>query len=153
MQTSNDYTSRLYDLFVFNGADPSSDAALKLDIGLGQAVTSGIQKICQKYIVALLTEKGSVKSDPSYGTFFISNIKISSGLDNNKVQTLFSDASNDAISWLATYDTPTNDDEIIKNVSLLDVAVTYDKIRLKINLITQLDESLTLYYLIPKTTL
>lgn len=149
MRQSSDYSSRFYDLLVLSGATPENDARTPITLGMSSYAISGIQALCQKYISLLLTERTTVKSDPNYGTYFITNLRASGNADKDQIEALFNSASSEAIDWLKLYDTPTHDDEKIKGVELVSTTVTYGDIKLACRLTTEADSS-TILYLTPK---
>lgn len=73
-----DYTGRTVDLLVFDGADGSRDVLVAQQLfseSHAGKVVSGIYKLAQKFLLLLLTEKGSQQYAPDYGTEFMTQLR------------------------------------------------------------------------------
>jgi len=95
--------------------------------GKSRAVT-GIQKLVQRYLLALLTAEGSVRFDKAFGTTVLQELY--SGISRNRasVSNAFNFATADAIDILREEDANTDygeipDDERIKSALLTDFSV------------------------------
>lgn len=94
MATSVDYTGRLVDLFIFQGALPSGDQRISLSFGEGGGeITTGIQKLLQSYAILFLTERGSVPNLPDLGTDFVTTVRQGRIQDETDVKSEFLVAS------------------------------------------------------------
>jgi hypothetical protein len=72
MAVTTDYSNRSVDLFIFQGAKPTGDQFIRPGFGpdSGQ-VTTGIQKLVQKWTILFFTETGSMEYQPDLGTRFL----------------------------------------------------------------------------------
>ena len=74
MTTVADYLGRIVDVLAFPGAKAQGEALLKQELASKDHsgyVCTGIQKLAQRFLLELLTEKGSMKYLPSRGTSFM----------------------------------------------------------------------------------
>ncbi len=72
MAFSVDYTGRLIDLFISQGAKPVGEQPILYGFGEGSGeITSGIQKLVQKWVILFLTEEGTLEYHPTLGTRFL----------------------------------------------------------------------------------
>lgn len=73
-----DYVGRTIDLLAFDGAKASGEAKLIPALvlpGQSGALITGIQKLVQRFLLELLTERGSLEYQPTRGTFFLTRIR------------------------------------------------------------------------------
>jgi hypothetical protein len=103
MAASVDYTGRLMDLFIFQGAKPKGDQLILpgFDGDSGGKVTSGIQKMAQTWAILFLTELGSIPYSPEVGSSFVSNLRLGLIRDESDVQTEFGLAAAQVADQLA----------------------------------------------------
>jgi hypothetical protein len=72
MSVTVDYSGRTIDLFIFQGAKPLGDQLIAPGFGPDSGkVTSGIQKLVQKWAILFLTEIGSMEYHQDLGTRFL----------------------------------------------------------------------------------
>lgn len=72
MALSTNYADRTVDLFIFQGALPAGDQLIHPGFGEDSGeVTTGIQKLMQKWAILFLTETGSLEYHPDLGTRFL----------------------------------------------------------------------------------
>jgi hypothetical protein len=72
MAFTTDYSKRMIDLFIFQGAKPLGDQLIAPGFGPGSGqITSGIQKLVQKWAILFLTEIGSMEYHAELGTRFL----------------------------------------------------------------------------------
>lgn len=72
MAFTTDYSGRTIDLFIFQGAKPLGDQLIAPGFGPDSGkITSGIQKLVQKWAILFLTEIGSMEYHPELGTRFL----------------------------------------------------------------------------------
>jgi hypothetical protein len=146
MATSVDYTGRTVDLLGFQNTAPSGQTEVSLalfgDDGRSH-VTTGIQKVAQRFVLGLLTEKGSQFHDPSYGTYFLRELKLGGSNNNARFQLVFNNASVDILSQQnvrLTGDEP--DDEVLASVVLQSFSFpTPDKLMMTVKLLSRAGES------------
>ena len=72
MAFTTDYSGRTIDLFIFQGAKPLGDQLIAPGFGPGSGkITTGIQKLVQKWAILFLTEIGSMEYHAELGTRFL----------------------------------------------------------------------------------
>jgi hypothetical protein len=79
MSTIIDYVGRRIDVLAFQGATPSGNRLLTQALavtGGGGNVCAGIQKLSQRFIVELLTERGSMPYAKQRGTDLITRARL-----------------------------------------------------------------------------
>lgn len=73
-----DYVGRYVDLVVFHGTEAVGDVPLTQALtppGQSGAVSTGIVKLGQRFLLELLTERGSVLYRPSRGSTFLTEVR------------------------------------------------------------------------------
>lgn len=120
---STDYTGRFVDLFIAQGASAAGEQELTLSLGdMRGRVTTGVQKAAQTFVILFLTEKGSSRHDPDYGTNFLFAIRRTNA-SQSKVRVAFREAAQDAINQQASYRrSDASDDEILDTAELVNFA-------------------------------
>lgn len=94
MAVSTNYSGRLVDLFIAQGAKPVGDQKISYGFGEdGGEVTTGIQKLAQTWAMLFLTELGSVPYHPALGTSFLPNVRFKRIKDDTDVRTQFAQAA------------------------------------------------------------
>lgn len=76
--TVQDYVGRTVDYLAFDGAKASGEAKLIPALvlpGQSGALIAGIEKLVQRFLLELLTERGSLEYQPDRGTFFLTRIR------------------------------------------------------------------------------
>ncbi len=98
-------------------------------------LTSGAKKLCQKFVIELLTEKGSLEYLPERGTTFLSRIKSASKeLD---VIAAFSVALRQVIkNFKKEYDRDTPSSERLKSASIVNILVHDEAIQILLAVLT-----------------
>ena len=74
----SDYVSRTIDVLAFRGGVASTEVLLGqslADTVSGGEITTGIQKLAQRWLITLLTELGTVKYKPTMGTTFMTQLR------------------------------------------------------------------------------
>lgn len=129
MSVTSNYTGRLVDLFIFQGAKPLDEQKITLSFGTGGAVTTGVQKMSQVFANHFLTEKGSVPLLPDKGTLFLTAIRQGRILDESSLQSEFVIAT-EAVKRAMSLQAEQNglpEDEQIANIELVSFSI--DKIK------------------------
>ena len=93
--TVQQYKNRTVDLLGFDDAKVSGDALLTQALvlpGQSGALTTGIQKLVQRFLLELLTEAGSLQYEPNRGCLFISEIRAGLVNTSNALFSAFSSA-------------------------------------------------------------
>jgi hypothetical protein len=74
-----DYVNRTVDMLMLTGTRLSGEAQVQMELALpgeGGQITTGIQKLAQRFLLELLTEKGSLLYWPSRGTDFFKEARL-----------------------------------------------------------------------------
>lgn len=154
--TTTNYTQRKKDLHVFQNVNPRGTAVTKLEFGKISNFCAGVQKLVQRYAIALLTNQGSQESTESFGTNLLSKL-YSRNLHLNKADVfpLFNQASNKVHKEFRRYqsDNPgMPEDEQLRSAKLLGVTITNDGVGLDI-LITPVSNTPVQFVIpLPKTS-
>lgn len=75
MAVTIDYTGRLHDLLMFQGAAPFGNRAITTGWGDAGEIVAGIQKVAQTWTILFLTERGTVLGDEERGTDFLRAVR------------------------------------------------------------------------------
>lgn len=89
-QASVDYSGRKVDLFIFQGARLTGDKELYLGFGIAGEMITGIEKLMQTFLSLFLTRLGTVPSNPTLGTDFVTAMQRGRILDDGDVINEFS---------------------------------------------------------------
>ncbi len=81
--TSTDYSNRTKDLHILQGVSPTQKKAINLKFGRFSSYCSGVQKLIQRYTIALLTELGSQVNFNTFGSSLLAELK---GLNTTAAQ-------------------------------------------------------------------
>lgn len=112
-----------------------------------------VQKAIQQWFMFFMTRKGSVLSDPSYGTNFFADLRKSNINDINSINTRFESEAGLVFTWLNKNTNYTDPNEIIEEANL--VKYNFDSktgiLSLVIQFIMQSGNALT--YTSPQTKL
>ena len=122
---STDYTGRLVDLFIMQGAQPAGMRPITtgLDGNNGGKIIAGVQKAAQTFIIIFLTEKGSRLHDAEFGTRFLTTIR-HSNINDSLMAIIFRDAAEDVLTQQERYFVAGQlDDEIISALDLITFTV------------------------------
>lgn len=151
--TLADYLGRTTDLLAFAGAQEGSEQRLEMQLVLpsqGGALIAGIQKLVQRFLLELLTEKGSMRYLPSRGSTFLIDLHSSRWRTPADVTASFSaalvDVRRNLIGEESEADPP---DERFLSASLLSVGLAQDQVRLSIQVVSRAETSRTVLYPLP----
>lgn len=135
----SDYTGRTVDLFFMQGAETSGEQLIEMALGgsSGGQITTGIQKAAQTFLILFLTEKGSKRHDPDFGTRFVTRVRASGGR-TSQVTVAFREAVEDVLTQQEKYRaTNAENDEILNAITLVSFsAVSQTELQLIIQLTT-----------------
>lgn len=126
---TTDYSGRAKDINISPNIDPTKTSAQKVAPGFG-AVSSycaGVQKLVQRFMVALVTVRGSQPAYPAFGTDLLKKISVSSLTTSADLRHAFNFASAKVVSEFRAYQAATPglpDDEQLDTVLLMDVSVS-----------------------------
>jgi hypothetical protein len=107
---------------------------IKLSITDNLAV-DGVQKAVQRFLMALLTTRGSRIDAPDYGTTLLQQLRLGS-IDESVLESYVTQAISETIEWLSNnLDLVSmGDDDVIQSVDLLSVTFTRATLTLEISL-------------------
>lgn len=102
---STDYTGRKKDICITPYVDPRIIGEQQVTYTLGPiaSYTAGIQKLMQRYVIALFTIQGSQKYDPTFGTDFYSTLRSSNLMSVADLSHIFNFANYDVITLFKDY--------------------------------------------------
>lgn len=78
MSTINDYIGRTVDIVAFQGSQPRGEVQLQQILvppGSGGSISTGIVKLGQRFLIELLTIRGSVPHKPGRGSTFMGEVQ------------------------------------------------------------------------------
>lgn len=76
---ASDYIGRTIDVMAYQGVMPSGEVLLSPELVTEQTggnVCAGVQKLAQRFLLELLTEKGSITYSPDRGCEFITDARL-----------------------------------------------------------------------------
>ena len=126
---TTDYSGRAKDINISHTIDPTKTTVQKVTPGFG-AVSSycaGVQKLIQRFMIALVTVRGSQPAYPAFGTDLLNRISVSSLTTVADLKHAFNFASAKVVSDFRAYQAETPglpDDEQLDTALLLDVTVS-----------------------------
>jgi hypothetical protein len=154
-QVTVNYSGRTVDLLIFQNTKPSGEQKISLDFGSenGGEVTTGIQKLAQSFTTLFLTELGSVPSEPTKGSTFVTAVRQQRIRDESDVQAEFNLAVENVRSTLnlAEDQGSFQDDEKFRGATLVKYNLD-DKlgmISLYVNVVSAAGTSRQIYLPIP----
>lgn len=132
-----DYVGRSVDVLAFDDAKASGEAKLSQELVKPKqsgALTTGIQKLAQRFLIELLTEKGSLEYLPERGTFFITQIRAGIIRTSQDLFAAFSTAERELRNNLRLEDNLETDpkDEQYQSATLLNASLFGDMATLTI---------------------
>lgn len=121
VETTN-YSGRLHDLFIMQGAKLRGEQQVELGFGTGGQITTGIQKLAQTFTVLFLTEVGSVPAMLTRGTRFVTAVRQGRIIDESSLQSEFALAVEELRQILDLEAEATNppDDEAFASATLVN---------------------------------
>lgn len=145
------YTGRTVDYLAFDNAKPVGDTQLtQLLVQPGQsgALITGIEKLVQRFLIELLTEKGSLEYDLARGTFFITQIRAGLLRTSQDLFAAFSSAEVDLRNNLQLEEDIAVDpaDECYRSATLIAASLFGDMATLTIRVLSMADEDRTVVY-------
>lgn len=146
MATTTDYTGRMVDLLMLQGT--TSSGVAEVDLALADSdgksyVTTGIQKISQRFLIGLMTELGSQTHEPGFGTLFMIEVKYGAANSSAKFQIAFRNAAAAIIAQQNTRLTGNEpDDEVLTEANLVSYSFpTPDRIIMNVELTSRAGSS------------
>ena len=148
--TITEYAGRTSDVLAFDGMKEQGDVRLNQELvatGESGALTTGIQKLAQRFLLELLTEKGSLIYEPDRGTFFITRFRMGLLRTSQDLYSAFSSAVTDAKIQLAQEESDQDPpDERYFSAKLLGASLLGDQASLSIRLTSQAGDSRVVIY-------
>jgi hypothetical protein len=134
MAVTTNYSGRTVDLLSFQNTAPTGERRVHLGFGNTGKVTTGIQKLCQKFTQLFLTDLGSNQYSPNNGTDFILRVQQGAIRDESDVVVEFSVAAEKVrrVLALSADNNVTPDDERFVSATLS--RFTLDKANSKLSL-------------------
>lgn len=156
--TSTDYTGRLVDVNICYQFYPSvTPQKLNFQFGQVSSYIAGVQKLVQRYVIALLTNIGSQFNYPDFGTNLISSIQKGTFVKGEDIKHIFNFANYEVLTAFKSYqkENPTLPTDEMLNAAIL-VSYTIDKpsasVSLKIQLLTVAGDNVTVLLPVPIVT-
>ena len=126
----------LYDLGIFQGVQSAGDARIDLSFGDEGEMVTGPQKLSQWFLVAFLTEKGSINGDDEFGTDFMTRARQGVIRTDTDVELYFNLAVRDFLDYQAANLLVEEDDEILTQAELLSFTLQARELQMRIQLTT-----------------
>jgi len=144
------YQNRTIDVLAFDGAVPVGDVRLTQALvlpGQSGAVTTGIQKLVQRFLLELLTTSGSQGYQPKRGTRFMPTVRAGVIRTSADLFALFAVAELEARLNLRGEEGRTDPaDERYRRATLLSAALSGDTATLSIQLLSEAGETRTVIF-------
>lgn len=145
-----DYKNRKVDMLAFDDAKASGEALVTqalLQPNSGGALTTGINKLVQRFILELLTERGSLQYQPDRGTFFMTQFRSGIIQTSQALFSAFSTAEVDLKKNLKLEESDSDPaDERYDSSELLNASLDGDRANLSIKVVSRAGESITFIY-------
>ena len=141
----SDYIGRTIDVLAFRGGNASGQVLLNATLADAESsgeITTGIQKLAQRWIITMLTELGSVTYKPEMGTAFMTQLRageVHSDADMRALFTLTELSAREQLQNEITTTTPL--DEQYLSASLEAVTVSNGNISITVNLYSKSPEN------------
>jgi hypothetical protein len=139
------YKGKTVDFLMYDGAKPSGDTQVLpalVQEGQSGALITGPAKLAQRFLLELLTDKGSLQYDINRGTFFMTQIRSGLARTSADLFQIFAASELDLRNNLRLEDdTSFPDDERYASSELLDASFIGDAIYLRIQLNSVAGES------------
>lgn len=148
--TVEQYVDRTVDLLMFDGISAAGEAQLVCRLvqdGESGALIAGIQKLAQRFVLELCTEKGSMKYLPERGCDFMLDAKIGGWRTPAEVESSFNGAMIDIERNLMEEEADSDPlDERFASATLDAVSLASDRVVLHITVLSRAGASRTVLY-------
>lgn len=126
---TTDYTGRTKDINIFPAINPTIVGPQKVNPSFGNVSSycAGVQKLVQRYAVALLTVQGSQPNYPNFGTALLKTLMVSSLTTQSDLSHAFNFANAIVVSQFRNYQKDAVEvplDEQLDTATLLSVTVS-----------------------------
>ena len=132
------YRDRKVDVLAWHGGQPSGEDLLVAELAnqsFPGEVTTGIQKLAQRFVIALLTESGTSPYKPELGTDFMRNIRRGTIRSTEQLISAFILAERTASRYLKAEETDDDPaDERYGGASLTSATLSGDTVVLYVRL-------------------
>ncbi len=140
-KVTQDYSTRTKDISILKKADPKKYGPQPVSPKFGQvsSVCTGVQKLVQRYAIALLTNVGSQPVYPLFGTNLLTLLQGGNLVSTEQLKHYFNFANVDVVNSFNDYQKQNVDlpqDEQLASATLKDVIVLGDMVSLSILLVT-----------------
>jgi hypothetical protein len=142
MMPITNYIDRTADLLAFHVASASLPALTALVPPTGALLCVGVQKLAQRWLLELLTERGTIPSLPNRGTTFMTEARqglFRTTLDAEQAYALADDQAATNLVAEETDDMP--DDERLDRTELLSLSLSGDRLTLRVQLYSKAGET------------
>ena len=143
--TVQEYQGRTIDALAFDGAVPAGEVQLTQALvlpGQSGAVTTGIQKLVQRFVIELLTESASLTYQSKRGTTFITAFRAGIIRTSADIFSQYAVAELDARQNLQAEESNTDpSDERYRSAKLLSAVLSGDTAQLTIRVLSVAGES------------
>ena len=139
---------KTYDLLIMQGISPTT-GEVSLEFGNPAFVCTGVQKALQTFLILLLTERGSVESDPLRGTTMLSAVNAGYVRDENLLRAQFLFAVLDIQEYVQNNLANAAPEERFASAELLSWLTTGDTLIMKVRVFTAAGDSVTYTASIP----
>ncbi len=129
---TTDLTGRLVDTLIaqnVNFVDEVVEDPLDLAFGNKERVVTGPQKLIQKWFISFLTKRGSIQTNPNYGTNFMRRLEQGRIITDADVRLEFSEAAGFVADTLDEIDADKPDDERLDRAELLEFSLSNARLK------------------------
>lgn len=141
--TTTNYSGRKKDISILQYPDPTDIDPQNMSISFGGIgrFCAGVQKLIQRYAIILLTNLGSQKYYPDFGTDLIATLRNGVGaMDLIRVTQIFNAANYEAIAVIRaaqTYDLEIPEDERLASAELVDTNILGSAVYFSVTITTE----------------
>lgn len=150
---STDYANRKIDLHIFQGVKAPTASSITPSFGRISNYCTGVQKLIQRYTIALLTELGSQPSFETFGTSLITELNSSSSLLNRAdLYPIFNEANAKVLNEFFAFDLDNPsvpDDERLAGASVLSINSVNGTVSISVQIFTQATDPITFILPLP----
>ncbi len=150
---TTDYTDRTKDVSIAYKVNPSSSEVqtIKLSFGTISSYCAGVQKLIQRYMIVLLTEKGSQEDSPLFGTDLMTKLRYAGRMNISQVRHTFNFANAEVVSAFRKFQTKNTGplDEQLDTAVLETVTVANGQLNMGIRIYTMAGNEVSVIAPIP----
>ena len=107
------------------------------------AFVSGVQKLAQNFAAELLTQRGSVRFDPSYGSRFPGELRGYNMISLDDIHGVLARGIHDVVTNIRSRERMTDTaDEMLADAAILDLRQQLDRVVVSIRIVTEAGSSL-----------